>query len=56
MNPYVLAKKSDLLPDFDRRFNFEDSSMVEWVMKLRYSGFNFHLLSHGWFLEVMSST
>ena len=56
MNPFLLVKKSSQLPDFDKRFNFEDSSMVEWVMTLRYSGFNFHLLSHGWFLEVTSST
>lgn len=56
MNPFVLVKKSNLLPDFDRRFNYEDSSMTEWVMELRYSGFHFHLLSHGWFLEISSST
>lgn len=56
MNPFVLVKKSTLLPDFDRRFNYEDSSMTEWVMELRYSGFHFHLLSHGWFLEITSST
>lgn len=51
----MLVKKSDLLPLFDERIMVESSHSIEWVMELYYLGYQFDVLSHGWFIDVSPS-
>lgn len=45
-------KRSPSLPAFDERIIRDTELDVEWIMELRYSGFSFSVLSHGWFIDV----
>ena len=48
----VLVKRSSSLPSFDERIIRTTDLDVEWLMELRYAGFDFSVLSHGWFIDV----
>ena len=54
LDPILLVKKSNRLPSFDLRLNMVGTSTLEWVSSMRYSGYSFNVLSHGWFLEVLN--
>lgn len=48
----LFVKRSPSLPAFDERIIRDTELDVEWIMELRYSGFSFSVLSHGWFIDV----
>ena len=52
LEPYVMVKKWKYLPLFDERFINYGCNKVQWIEHLRYKGYEYNVLSHG-FAEDM---
>lgn len=50
--PYVMVKKSPSLPPFDERFLNYGYNKVQWLEHLRYRGYAFSVLTHGFAVDV----
>ena len=50
--PYVVVKLTDDLPRFDERFINYGKNKVQWIIHLRMAGYQFHLLSHSFAIDV----
>ena len=50
-----MIKKSTILPEFNERIVIETPHSAEWLMEMHYSGYEFEVLSHGWFINLASS-
>ncbi|KAM7454746.1 hypothetical protein BLSTO_04496 [Blastocystis sp. subtype 1] len=50
--PYVMVKKTPSLPPFDERFLNYGYNKVQWLEHLRYRGYAFSVLTHGFAVDV----
>ncbi|CAN0462058.1 unnamed protein product, partial [Ascophyllum nodosum] len=42
--PYLVVRKSAILPAFDERFTGYGKNKIQWINHLRYSGFSFYVM------------
>ncbi|CAN0508929.1 unnamed protein product, partial [Laminaria digitata] len=42
--PYLVVRKSAVLPMFDERFSGYGKNKIQWINHLRYSGFSFYVM------------
>lgn len=54
LEPYVMVKKSKV-PLFDERFINYGYNKVQWIENLRYLGFEFHVLSQSYAVDMPHS-
>lgn len=54
LEPYVMVKKNGI-PLFDERFINYGYNKVEWIEHLRYMGFEFHVLSQSYAVDMPHS-
>lgn len=52
MEPYVMVKLTDSLPRFDERFINYGLNKVEWIERLRYLGYEFHVLTNSFAVDI----
>ena len=50
--PYIVLKKTAMLPRFDERFLNYGYNKVEFLTELRYSGWRFYVLGTGFGIDV----
>lgn len=55
LEPYVMVKKTKDLPLFDERFINYGFNKVEWIENLRYRGYEFHVLSQSYAIDMPHS-
>ena len=53
---YLIARKSDHLPLFDERFINYGYNKQQWVEHLRYIGYKFAQLVHGYGIDIPHPT
>ena len=53
--PYVMVKKTETLPRFNERFVNYGYNKVQWLEHLRYVGYDYQILTHGFAVDVPHS-
>ena len=52
LEPYVMVRRFEKLPFFDERFINYGHNKIQWIEHLRYSGFEFNVLSHSYAVDI----
>lgn len=47
-----MVRKTDILPLFDERFINYGFNKVQWIEHLRYLGFEYHILSQAYAIDM----
>lgn len=55
LEPYVMVRRTDVLPLFDERFINYGFNKVQWIENLRYLGYEFSVLSHAFAVDIPHS-
>ena len=53
--PYVLLRYQESTPLFDERFINYGFNKVEWIENLRYLGYEYHVLSQAYAIDIPHS-
>ena len=52
LEPYVMVRRTEILPLFDERFINYGFNKVQWIENLRYLGFEFSVLSQAFAVDI----
>ena len=55
LEPYVMVRKTPSLPLFDERFINYGFNKVQWIENIRYLGYEFHVLSQAYAVDIPHS-
>ena len=55
LEPYVMVKKTEGMPLFDERFINYGFNKIQWIEHLRYLGYNYHVLSQAYAVDIPHS-
>ena len=52
LEPYVMVRRTEILPLFDERFINYGFNKVQWIENLRYLGFEFYVLGQSFAFDI----